>query len=164
MAEFLAHDPHHKPTSLDIPAFLAEWGVDTQYKKPGSLKPKLGEKSYREIYLLQRKTTKHGKDLGKTTGWIHRQSLIDKGIIMIGGVEYKEITDQGLIISTNGKDELLKVDNVIMCAGQESENTLYQNFKVQTSKPCHIIGGAEMAMEIDAKRAIDQGVRLAYQI
>lgn len=164
MAEFLAHNPDHKPTSLDLENFLKEWGVDVDYKKPGALDRKRGEPSFRKIYLLQRKTTKHGKNLGKTTGWIHRQSLADKGVIMFGGVSYEKIDDKGLHIRFNGKPETLKVDHVILCAGQESDNALYHEFTKSDKRSAHLIGGAEMAMEIDAKRAIDQGVRLAHSL
>ncbi len=164
MAEFLAHNPEHKPTSLDKEAFFKEWGIDTNYTKPGALTKKDGEASYREIYLLQRKETKLGKSLGKTTGWIHRQSLKDKGIEMIAGVKYSEINDSGLHIEINGNSKCLEVDHVIICAGQVSDNALYREFKEVNSKPCHLIGGAEKAVQIDAKRAIDQGVRLAYKL
>jgi 2,4-dienoyl-CoA reductase (NADPH2) len=164
MAEFLAHDPKHSPTSLDQEAFLQEWGVDTNYQSAGAIKSKISSASYREIYLLQRKTTKHGKDLGKTTGWIHRQSLIDKGVKMFGGVEYLQVQDEGLLIKINDTEQLLKVDHVVICAGQESENKLYQEFLKNDKRKAHLIGGAEKAQEIDAKRAIDQGVRLAYQL
>lgn len=164
MAEFLAHNPEHSPTSQDLEAFLNEWGVDVEYKKPGALQTKHGEPSFRKIYLLQRKTTKHGKNLGKTTGWIHRQSLADKGIIMFGGVSYDKIDDQGLHIRFNGLPETLKVDNVILCAGQESDNKLYNEFIKTDTRQAHLIGGAEKAMEIDAKRAINQGVRLAHSL
>jgi 2,4-dienoyl-CoA reductase (NADPH2) len=120
--------------------------------------------SGREIYLLQRKTTPVGKTLGKTTGWAHKISLLRKGVEMIAGVSYEKIDDDGLHVTVNGKSRLLAVDNVIMCAGQESENTLYQHLlsaKEMDAAKLHIIGGAEVAVEIDAKRAIDQGCRLA---
>lgn len=164
MAEYLSHDPSHRPTSLDLEAFLKEWGVDTEYKNRGAITRKEGSPSFRKIYLLQRKETKHGKNLGKTTGWIHRQSLADKGVIMLGGVSYESIDDQGLHLTFNGKKETLKVDHVVLCAGQESDNNLYQEFTKADKRAAHLIGGAEKAMEIDAKRAIDQGVRLAYSL
>ncbi len=162
-AEFLAHDPSHLPTSLDKQAFFEEWGIDTTYKNRGAIKPKVSENSPRKIYLLQRKTTKMGKGLGKTTGWIHRQSLADKGIDMITGVDYKEITDKGLIVTVNGKERTLEVDNVVLCSGQLSNNELYHSLKEQQDN-VHIIGGALLASEIDAKRAIDEGVRLAHTL
>lgn len=164
MAEFLAHNPEHKPTSLDLEAFLKEWGVDVNYTSRGAVGKKQGVPSFRKIYLLQRKETKHGKNLGKTTGWIHRQSLADKGVIMLGGVKYKQIDDNGLTIEVNGKSQVLNVDHVVLCAGQESDNKLYNDFCKSDKRGAHLIGGAEKAMEIDAKRAIDQGVRLAYSL
>ncbi len=163
-AEFLAHNPNHKPTSLSKEEFFHEWGVDTTYKNAGALKSKEQIKSHREITLIQRKTSKHGKNLGKTTGWIHRQSLKDKGIKMIGGVEYKEINSSGLVIEIDGNQKTLEVDNIIICAGQTSVNKLYNEFDEKESRPSYLIGGALKASEIDAKRAIDEGVRLAYKI
>lgn len=162
-AEFLAHDPSHLPTSLDKEAFFEEWGIDTDYKNRGAIKPKVSESSPRKIYLLQRKTSKMGKDLGKTTGWIHRQSLADKGIEMISGVDYKKITDKGLIVTINGKETSLDVDNIVLCSGQLSNNELYHSLKTQQDN-IHIIGGALLASEIDAKRAIDEGIRLAHSL
>lgn len=164
-AEFLAHDPAHEPTSLDKEAFFREWGVDTEYKDPGALiLEKQPPANPREIYLLQRKTTKHGKNLGKTTGWIHRASLKDKGVKMIGGVQYNKVDDRGLHISVDGKEQVLEVDNIILCAGQTSKTELYNKLKESSSKPCHLIGGAFKAEEIDAKRAIKQGVSLAQDL
>ncbi len=162
-AEFLAHDPEKLPTSLDKPAFYKEWGIDIHYNHRGAITNKKVDISHRKIYLLQRKTSKLGKDLGKTTGWIHRQSLSDKGIDMIGGVEYQKITEEGLHINVNGKPQLLEVDNVVLCAGQLSNNELYEELKAK-DQPVHIIGGAHVAVEIDAKRAINDGVRLAHKL
>jgi len=163
-AEFLAHNPNSVSSSLDIEKFLAEWGIDSTYQNRGAICEKTIERSEREIYLLQRKETKLGARLGKTTGWIHRQSLKDKGIHMIAGAEYISISDKGLEISINNEVKILDVENVIICAGQNSKKELYLAAKEKLKKPCHIIGGADLAMEIDAKRAINQGVRLAYQI
>lgn len=163
-SEFLAHNPQHLPTSLSKNDFFNEWGIDTQYLNRGAIKKKETPKSYREITLLQRKTTKHGKNLGKTTGWIHRQSLKDKGVKMLGGVEYLSINDDGLKIKVNGIEQILKVDNIIICAGQVSVNELFLEAKDKLKANCHIIGGAKLSSEIDAKRAIDEGVRLAYKL
>jgi len=164
-AEFLSHDPGHLATSLDKEAFFKEWAVDVSYGHPGALfKEKCGPKSFRLIYLLQRKSTKHGKGLGKTTGWIHRTSLIDKEIKMIGGVEYQKIDDEGIHLLVEGSRRVLDVDNVIICAGQNSQNQLYLEFKKSDTRRSHLIGGAYKAEEIDAKRAIKQGVDLAHQI
>lgn len=162
-AEYLAHHSEHTPGSLKRELFFNEWGVDIDYQARGALKNKQTTPSARHIYLLQRKTTKPGKDLGKTTGWIHRQSLNDKGITFLSGVEYKEITPNHLYIDINGQARSLNVDNVVLCAGQVSNNTLYEILKSQ-GKSVHIIGGAQLALEIDAKRAINDGVTLAHNL
>ncbi len=112
---------------------------------------------------MQRKETKPGKSLGKTTGWIHRQSLADKGINMLPGCEYTKITDKGIVIDQGGKEQLLQVDNVILCAGQYSKTELLDELNERYSD-VHVIGGAKLASEVDAKRAIDEGVRLAHAI
>jgi len=163
-AEFLLHDPTHKPESLDKEAFFEYWGIDTDYKNAGAIKAKSLPTPFRDIYLLQRKSTKHGKFLGKTTGWIHRQSLRDHGVKMLGGVEYKKIDDQGLHIKTENGDEILKVDTIVLCAGQLSESKLYHNFHESDKRESYLIGGAKVAQEIDAKRAIADGIKLAYTL
>ena len=162
-AEFLAHDPAHKPTSLDKQGFYEEWGIDTGYEHRGALKDKHTIKPFRQIYLLQRKTSKFGKGLGKTTGWIHRQSLKDKGVHMNGGVTYEKISNQGLHILIKEKKKLLEVDSIVLCAGQLSNNELFESLE-ESGKNVHIIGGAKLAQEIDAKRAIEDGVRLAQTL
>lgn len=164
VAEFLAHEPNTQPTSLNINDFLCEWGIDTQYKNRGAVTQKNIIKSSREIFLLQRKDTKHGKNLGKTTGWIHRQSLRDKNVKMLNSVVYKKIDSEGLHIDIEGESITLDVDNVIICAGQTSNNKLYLEAQEVLNKPCHLIGGAHLAQEIDAKRAIKQGIELANSI
>lgn len=164
MAEFLAHNPEHTSESLNKEEFFKHWGVDTSYENRGSIKEKSNPTSFREIYLLQRKETKHGKNLGKTTGWIHRQSLKDYGVNMIGSVQYQKIDDQGLHILVNDEVKVLNVDNVVLCAGQYSDRSLYDEFKTIDKRAAHLIGGAFKSEEIDAKRAINQGVRLAYSI
>ncbi len=162
-AEYLAHNPDHQPSSMDKEEFYKEWGIDTDYQNRGAITEKQTSSPYRDIYLLQRKATKFGKGLGKTTGWIHRQSLKDKGINMIGGVSYEKISDQGLHVKINDQEQLLEVDNVVLCAGQLSNNELFEKLE-STGQNVHIIGGAKLAEEIDAKRAIDDGVRLAHTI
>jgi len=164
-AEFLAHDPTHAPTSLDKEAFFREWGVDTEYKDAGALiYHKQTPANPREIYLLQRKISKHGKSLGKTTGWVHRTSLKDKGVKMLGGVEYTKIDDEGLHIVVDEKEQCLKVDNIVLCAGQNSQTQLFETMDASDLRACHLIGGAYKAHEIDAKLAIKQGVDLAHEI
>ena len=163
VGEFLLHEANHDPEK-ELLAFLNYWGIDTDYENRGAIKPREIPEPKRKIYLLQRKDTKHGRGLGKTTGWIHRQSLKDAKVEMLGGVEYKKIDDQGLHIIYNGESKILDVDNVIICAGQTSNDTLYKELKNKLEIPVHLIGGAKLAQEIDAKRAIEEGVRLAHSI
>jgi 2,4-dienoyl-CoA reductase (NADPH2) len=113
--------------------------------------------------MLQRKTSKVGANLGKTTGWIHRASLLQRGVQMLSGVTYERIDDAGLHIVHDGVQRCLPVDNVIICAGQEPQRDL-QVPLLAAGKIVHLIGGADMAMELDARRAIDQGTRLAMAI
>ena len=157
VASFLA-----EPESLtnDLPAWLNTWGIDRSYQNAGALMQATMEKSARDIVLLQRKSSKVGAGLGKSTGWIHRTSLQTKGVKMLPGVSYKAVTDQGLVIEVNGEEQLLEVDNVIVCAGQEPERSLYQAL-LDAKQSVHLIGGADVAAELDAKRAIRQGAELA---
>ena len=158
-AEYLTHEG--KSTSLDVQAFLKEWGVDAQNNVRGGIEGLRPEAipSPREVYLLQRKETKVGDGLGKTTGWIHRASLKSKKVQMISSVQYDKIDDKGLHVTIGGKQQLLEVDNIVICAGQTSKKELFEPLKAK-GKSVHIIGGAFMAGELDAKRAIDQGCRL----
>ncbi|HVA56006.1 MAG TPA: NADPH-dependent 2,4-dienoyl-CoA reductase [Gammaproteobacteria bacterium] len=158
VAEFLADGG--ASSGLDIAGFLHEWGVDRAYKARGGITAPQPQPPIRNITLLQRKPGSFGKKLGKTTGWIHRTSLRRKHVQMLGGVNYQGIDDQGLHISINGEQKLLSVDNVIICAGQESNLKLYNALKAQ-SIPLYLIGGSRLATELDAKRAIDEGMRLA---
>lgn len=116
--------------------------------------------SSREVYLLQRKSSKVGVGLGKTTGWIHRSGLENRGVKMLGGCSYSKIDDQGLHLSIGGEEQVLEVDNVVICAGQEPLRALVEGLTI----PHHLIGGADLAKELDAKRAIDQGMRLAAEL
>lgn len=152
-------------TSLDRDAYLKEWGVDKDLRLPGGLSANgfHPNSSGRQVYLLQRKASKIGETLGKTTGWIHRLTLKLRNVVMIRGVTYNKIDDSGLHITVREKDELLEVDTVIICAGQEPQRELHQELKC-TGIPLHLIGGADKARELDAKRAIDQGARLAAEI
>ncbi|MBU0971913.1 MAG: FAD-dependent oxidoreductase, partial [Proteobacteria bacterium] len=148
------------PMARDIAGFMAEWGIDMSLKARGGVEgitPKV-ETSPRTVYLLQRKAEKVGSSLGKTTGWIHRMELARKGVKMVSACDYQKIDDQGLHLLIAGKPTLLAVDNVIICAGQESNRKLVDEI---TRLPVHIIGGAHKASQLDAKRAIDQGTRLA---
>ncbi|WP_374339072.1 FAD-dependent oxidoreductase [Leeia sp.] len=159
-AEYLSHEG--TPTSLDLPAFLQEWGIDGELSHRGGLRAggPAASHSPRQIYLLQRKSSKVGDGLGKTTGWIHRTSLKNKGVQMLSGVQYDKVDDEGLHITVNGQPQLLPVDHVVICAGQEPQRALHAAL-VASGKPVHLIGGADVAAELDAKRAIDQGSRLA---
>lgn len=160
VSEYLTHAG--EATSQNIEAFMEEWGVDMSLQARGGIEgvePKVAE-SPREVYLLQRKTSKVGDGLGKTTGWIHRTGLKNKGVNMIPGCSYQKIDDQGIHIAIGDQVQILDVDNVIICAGQEPLRELVDGL----DKPHHLIGGADVAAELDAKRAIDQGVRLAAQM
>ena len=159
VAEYLTADEAHAP-SQNIGEFMNEWGVDTEYKTGGALKMPSPIPSPREVTLLQRSESKVGGKLGKTTGWIHRASLKMKRVKMIGGAAYDKIDDQGLHLSFGGKPEVLEVDNVIICAGQVVMRELQAPLEAAGIKVT-LIGGADVAAELDAKRAIDQGSRLA---
>jgi len=159
VAEYLA-TPKDESPSLDIQHYMKEWGVDMEYKEAGSLTPAQPDPSPREIYLLKRSKGKHGKYLGKTTGWIHRSSLKMKGVNMIGEVTYDKIDDAGLHISIDGAAQILDVDHVVICAGQEPLREIVAPLE-SAGVNVHLIGGADEAAELDAKRAIDQGSRLA---
>ena len=160
VAEFLTHSG--PSTAIERDDFLSEWGIDKNYPAPGGLSPE-GPRlrpPERRVYLLQRKGSKMGKSLGKTTGWIHRKILKQRGVIMLNGLTYEKIDRHGLTISRQGEQQTLPVDTVVICAGQVPVDALYR--EIETSGvPVHLIGGAERAVELDAKRAIEQGCRLA---
>ncbi|MCG3470039.1 NADPH-dependent 2,4-dienoyl-CoA reductase [Xenorhabdus bovienii] len=162
-AEYLSQNG--QSSSLSSHAFSQEWGIDQTLSHRGGLQPEGAqmERSPRKMYLLQRKDSKVGEGLGKTTGWVHRASLLMRGITMLNSVQYLKIDDQGLHISRNGEQQCLEVDNVIICAGQEPLKDLYQPLQTM-GKNVHVIGGADVAVELDARRAIDQGARLAFKI
>ena len=157
-AEYLTHEGDSG--SLNPEKFYAEWGIDTSYAHVGGLKQPELEKSEREIYLLQRKTAAVGAGLGKTTGWIHRTGLKHRDVKMIAGASYDKVDDQGLHITVDGQTTVLDVDNVVICAGQESYTAMFDQLKAD-GKNIHLIGGAKEAGELDAKRAIRQGAELA---
>ncbi|MDO7557923.1 MAG: NADPH-dependent 2,4-dienoyl-CoA reductase [Loktanella sp.] len=165
VAEYLVTDD--SPTE-DLQAWLTEWGVADPEVERGGVSP-AGPKPdapVREVTLLQRKTQKLGKNLGKTTGWIHRAALQMKNVKMIGGVNYERIDAEGLHVSYGEAREnptLIAVDTVVMCAGQVPERSLADAL-IAAGRTCHVIGGADVAAELDAKRAIDQGTRLAATI
>ncbi len=160
-AEYLSHVG--ESGSLNPQKFYDEWGIDTNYAHVGGLKVPKVEQSPREIYLLQRKTNSVGAGLGKTTGWIHRTGLKHRHVNMIPGASYDKIDDQGLHITVADKVMVLDVDNVVICAGQESYTAMFDQLQAD-GKSVHLIGGAKEAGELDAKRAIRQGAELAMVI
>ncbi|MFQ3265795.1 MAG: 2,4-dienoyl-CoA reductase (NADPH2) [Colwellia sp.] len=163
VAEYLSHQG--ESLTLNKTLYAKEWGIDLTNTSPGGLAEKSIIPSPREIYLLQRKATKVGGNLGKTTGWIHRASLKNKKVMMLANVEYQRIDDAGLHIAIDGKKQLLAVDHVVLCAGQLPNKQLKHSLEASGfSKPVHIIGGADVAAELDAKRAINQAAWLAAEI
>jgi len=153
---------HSGPQQKTIESFMKEWGVDMTLQARGGIEnitPEF-EPAAREVFLLQRKKSKVGKNLGKTTGWVHRADLAKKGVQMMNGCEYVGIDDDGLHLLVAGEPKTLPVDNIVICAGQEPCRELQDGL----NKPVHLIGGADVASELDAKRAIDQGTRLAASL
>ncbi len=160
-ASYLSHGD--RSSSLDGDAFCQEWGIDKSLRQRGGLTQPQPPRSPRQIWLLQRKPGKPGAGLGKTTGWIHRSSLLARGVQMWGGVSYQRIDDRGLHILRDGSPLLLPVDRVIICAGQEPNRALAAPLQA-LGRPVHIIGGADVALELDARRAIAQGTQLALTL
>ena len=158
VAEFLTHEGDSP--ALNLSKFNAEWGIDTNYAERGGIKAPHLDKAPRQVYLLQRKTSKVGDGLGKTTGWIHRTSLKNRNVEMIAGASYSKIDDAGLHITVAGKDVVLPVDNVVLCAGQDPFRALLAGLEAAGQK-VQLIGGADVAAELDAKRAIKQGTEVA---
>ena len=158
VGEFLVQEG--ESPSLDASRWMAEWGVDPAFDAPGGLAKPRPEPAARQVWLLQRTPGKPGARLGKTTGWIHRGTLKAKGVKMLGGVEYLGVDDAGLHIRVDGSEQVLAVDHVVICAGQEPRRELFDALAAQGRK-AHLIGGADVAAELDAKRAIAQGSRLA---
>ncbi|MBB5321342.1 oxidoreductase [Marinobacter oulmenensis] len=169
VSEFIVHKG--ESPSLDTGHFMEEWGVDLTVSHRGGIEgvePQVPAPA-RDVFLLQRKTSKVGKNLGKTTGWIHRTSLRHRNVQMIPGVTYRKIDDEGLHVTITpkdaeqGEDRVLPVDTIIICAGQEPLRELQSDLEA-SGLPVHLIGGADVAAELDAKRAIDQGSRLAAEL
>lgn len=154
-----------EPTSQNIAEFCVEWGIDTSLNEVGGLRPEGPQlpKSPRRIVMLQRKASKPGEGLGKTTGWIHRATLLSRGVKMIPSVSYQKIDDAGLHLLIGGEPQLLAVDHVVICAGQEPKRELAEPLR-EAGKTVHLIGGCDVALELDARRAIAQGTKLALVI
>ncbi|MFT4033961.1 MAG: NADPH-dependent 2,4-dienoyl-CoA reductase [Patulibacter sp.] len=164
VAEFLTHE---RSLALDRERWQREWGVTDPEQAPGGLTQAIHERSPRTVYLLQRKTSKVGAGLGKTSGWVHRASLAHRGVEMLSGVAYERIDDAGLHLRVGadkdgggGQERVLEVDTIVVCAGQEPRRELHGAL-VAAGMPVHLVGGADVAAELDAKRAIDQASRLA---
>lgn len=161
MAHFLCE---RQSSTLNPDKWLQQWGIDKTYQHAGGLtEPHSDNTDHRKVFLLQRKTSKMGKGLGKTTGWIHRLVLKQHDVKMKTGVSYDKFDDAGLHIRVGETAEVLAVDNVVLCAGQESNRTLVDEMKA-TGLPVHLIGGVDVAAELDAKRAIRQGAELAMRL
>src|SRR5690606_29351574 len=160
VAELLTHTESGEDP---VAQWCDEWGVDLSVREPGGLKPPRRPDTPRQVFLLQRKTSKPGKGLGTSTGWVHRASLRHRGVEALAGCEYLHIDDQGLHLRVAGEPRILAVDSVVVCAGQESVRDLLAPLESAGVK-VDIIGGADKAAELDAKRAIDQGVRLAAEM
>ena len=159
VAEYLLHATH----SQSIADFMAQWGVDMSFTHRAGVEqmiPASDNEQHRQVYLLQRKASKIGAGLGKTTGWIHRLGLIQKKVKMHSSCEYHKIDDQGLHLSIAGEAQILDVDHVIICAGQEPLRELTDGLKI----PYQLIGGTDVAAELDAKRAIHQGTIVAIDL
>lgn len=163
VSEYLSHEG--ESTSLNIDVWLQEWGIDKTLNARAGIEGMKAdfEKSPREIFMFKRSKGKFGENLGKTTGWIHRANLKKKNVQFISEVDYQKIDDQGLHYTHNQENKILKVDNVIICAGQNPLKDLVQPL-LDLGKIVHVIGGADFASELDAKRAIDQGARLAAKL
>ncbi|GCD90332.1 FAD-dependent oxidoreductase [Nocardioides sp. LS1] len=161
VSHFLTHDP-----ADDLDDWMAHWGVGDPSVHPGGLTERKPRTPVREVTLLQRKTTPIGIGLGKTSGWAHRAVLKQSGVVQVSGVTYDRVDDDGLHVTVDGEPRVLDVDHVVLCAGQESVRCLYDEVLTAGSsdgrdRRAHLIGGADFAAELDAKRAIEQGTRVA---
>ena len=165
VSEFLLK-PEHQPQPQPLADWKREWGIDPQinYMTEGGTVPAEVDHPVREIYLMQRKTTPLGIGLGKTSGWVHRAQLKKHRVRMLRGVQYKAVTDEGLWIEADGNDQLLRVDTIVVCAGQESVREIMPSETEKTLARYHIVGGAKLAGELDAKRAIREGAELAAKL
>jgi 2,4-dienoyl-CoA reductase (NADPH2) len=161
VAELLTHARDDDAHPLD--AFRDEWGIDAHHRRPGGLRAPREAGTPRRVWLLQRKTTKPGEHLARTTGWIRRALLRRRGVTMLAGVAYERIDDEGLHLRVDGAPMLLAIDTIVVCAGQEPRRDLADAL-AHAGVPYTLIGGADVARELDAKRAIDQGTRVALSL
>jgi 2,4-dienoyl-CoA reductase (NADPH2) len=162
MAEYLLGTPYAAP---DQQEFMSYYGIDPSAQAVGGLTVAAEVSARREITILQRSPGRIGARLAVSTGWIHRQKLSRYGVRMLAGVTYERIDEEGLHILVEGRREVISADSIVICAGQESERSIYENLKMAGARiPIHLIGGADVAAELDAKRAIDQASRLAQII
>jgi 2,4-dienoyl-CoA reductase (NADPH2) len=161
VAEFLVE--HAPSPTTDVVRWSREWGVDMQLRQRGGLQPPQLKAPVRQVWLLQRSEGRPGARLNKTTGWVHRATLKAKQVTMLGKVNYERFDDRGLHITVDGKSQILSVDHVVVCAGQEPNRSLADEL-IAAGVKVHVIGGADMAAELDAKRAIAQGTRVASKI
>jgi 2,4-dienoyl-CoA reductase (NADPH2) len=146
-----------------VARWTREWGVDMRLRQRSGLQPPQPEAPARQVWLLQRSEGRPGARLNKTTGWVHRATLKAKRVTMLGKVGYERFDDRGLHVTIDGKPQILPVDNVVVCAGQEPNRRLADEL-IAAGMKVHVIGGADVAAELDAKRAIAQGTRLASEI
>jgi 2,4-dienoyl-CoA reductase (NADPH2) len=163
----IGHDVAELLTSTQAGAqtaaeFLKIWGVDPTIQSAGGLQTPVAEGAQRKVVMLQRGTKKPGARLGKSTGWIHRTKLTKRGVTAVSGCTYEKIDHQGLHYNVNGEPHLLEVDTIVLCAGQDSEQALATQLTGNVTH-LNLIGGARVATELDAMRAIDEGTRLAYK-
>jgi len=154
VAHFLTHDPAGSPEEAET-EWKGFWGVGDPSLHPGGLTERKARPVVREVFLLQRKTTPIGVGLGKTSGWAHRAVLKQSGVVQVSGVAYDRIDDAGLHVTVDGEQRTYAVDHVVVCAGQESVREVYDGLGAG-----HLVGGADVAAELDAKRAIEQATRV----
>ena len=163
VGEYLLHNPAH-PLPMPVAEWCGEWGVDLNATSSGGLVKPDDAQPVRQIFLMQRKTSKLGAGLGKTSGWVHRATLNRNGVVMMAGVQYDKIDDQGIHVTVGGEARLIPVDNVVICAGQDSLTELMPPEGTTGGPRFHKIGGAALAAELDAKRAIKEGAQLAVSL
>ena len=156
----------YRPDAQSADAFFRQWGVDgdANYTTKGALVTPIHARPHRQVYLLQRSEGKLGKSLNKTTGWVHKAAIRQAGVKQISGASYESISDEGLWIAVGGQSQLLRVDTVVVCIGQESVNELMPNVGEAPRAQYHAIGGAKKSERLDAKRAIKEGFEIGLLV